>query len=87
MTGWEEIASQLRLAIARRRSDKPILTVECYPGVNEKTLLQELKSRLSPALAIDAAEPCCRPSGSTIWSLRFSVATIRSSDFSPDCHW
>jgi len=54
--GWPAIADELQQAIAKGRNVKPILVVECYPGVDELTVLKELESRLSPALAIHAAE-------------------------------
>ncbi len=54
--GWPAIADELQQAIAQGRSEKPILVVDCYPGVDELTILKELESRLSPALAIHAAE-------------------------------
>jgi hypothetical protein len=56
VAGWDEIASELRLAIGRGRVEKPILVVDCYPGVNELAVLNELKSLLAPKLAIHAAE-------------------------------
>jgi mannose-6-phosphate isomerase class I len=54
--GWPAIAGELQQALAKGRSEKPILVVECYPGVDELTILKELESRLSPALAIHAAK-------------------------------
>ena len=61
VTGWAEIARQLQRAIAKRRTDKPILIVECYPGVDEVAVLNELKSRLCPALTIHAADAMHSP--------------------------
>jgi mannose-6-phosphate isomerase len=58
---WEAIADELRQAIARGRSEKPILVVECYPGVDERMILTELESRLSPELTIPAAEALLPP--------------------------
>jgi mannose-6-phosphate isomerase class I len=59
--GWDNIAAELRRAIARGRTEKPILAVECYPGVDELTVLNELKARLAPALTIHAAEALLPP--------------------------
>jgi hypothetical protein len=59
--GWAAIADGLQQAIAKGRSEKPILVVECYPGVDERTILKELESRLSPALAVHAAEALLPP--------------------------
>jgi mannose-6-phosphate isomerase class I len=56
VTGWADIAGCLQHFVAKRRSEKPILVVECYPGVDETAVFNELKSRLAPALAIHAAE-------------------------------
>ena len=36
--------------------EKPILVVDCYPGVDELAVLNELKSRLTPKLVIHAAD-------------------------------
>jgi mannose-6-phosphate isomerase len=54
--GWEKIAAALRLATAKNRTEKPILVVDCYPGVDELAVLNELQSRLAPKLTIRAAE-------------------------------
>ena len=59
--GWADIAGELQRAIARGRSEKPILVVECYPGVDERMILTELESRLCPALTIHAAEALLPP--------------------------
>lgn len=54
--GWDEIAAQLQRAIAKSRSEKPILVVDCYPGVDELNVLNELQTRLTPQLTIHAAD-------------------------------
>jgi hypothetical protein len=54
--GWEKIVAALRLAVAKNRAEKPILVVDCYPGVDELAVLNELRSRLAPKLTIHAAE-------------------------------
>jgi len=59
--GWAAIADELQQAIAKGRSEKRILVVECYPGVDELQILREMESRLSPALAIHAAEALLPP--------------------------
>jgi hypothetical protein len=53
---WDKIAEELQRATAKGRSEKPILVVECYPGIDESAMLSELQSRLKPALAIKAAD-------------------------------
>jgi hypothetical protein len=54
--GWDKIAPELQRAVARGRIEKPILVVDCYPGVDEMAVLNELRSSLNPKLAIHAAE-------------------------------
>ena len=61
VTGWDEIAAQLQPAIARKNLKKTVLVVECYPGVDEATVLAELKTRLAPALSVHAAEAMLSP--------------------------
>ncbi len=61
VAGWDAIAARLRQAAARRGAKKTVLTVECYTGVDETGILNELKSRLSPALVIHAAEAMLPP--------------------------
>jgi mannose-6-phosphate isomerase class I len=46
VTGWDAVAG--RLSEAGR-----VIVVECYPGVDEGTVLCELESRLNPALVIE----------------------------------
>jgi mannose-6-phosphate isomerase class I len=47
--GWTDIISELRTSI--KRSGKNIISVECYPGVNDAELLPQLQ-QLSPDLFI-----------------------------------
>ncbi len=54
--GWDKIAAHLQGVIARSRTEKLILVVECYPGVDELAVQKELESRLAPRLAIRAAD-------------------------------
>lgn len=56
LTGWDKIAAELQRAIGRGRVEKPILVVDCYPGVDEAAVLNELTSRLAPKLVIHAAD-------------------------------
>src|ERR1700760_1931116 len=56
LVGWEKIAAELQRAIARRRTEKPIFVVDCYPGVDELAVLNELQPRLAPQLTIHAAD-------------------------------
>jgi hypothetical protein len=54
--GWDKIAQELQRAIARNRTEKPLLVVDCYTGVDEFTLLNELQTRLAPKLMIHAMD-------------------------------
>lgn len=56
VVGWSKIAAELQRAIGRGRVEKPILVVDCYPGVDELAVLNELKSHLAPKLVIQAAD-------------------------------
>jgi len=61
VVGWTEIGNRLKSAIAQRATKKTVVIVECYPGVDERAVLAELKSLLNPALAIHAAEAMYQP--------------------------
>lgn len=55
-TGWDTIAAKLQTAVAECAARKTVIVIECYPGVHEDEVLRELKARLTPALALCAAE-------------------------------
>jgi mannose-6-phosphate isomerase class I len=61
VTGWNDIGARLAQAVAWRHTKKNIVIVECYPGVDEASVLSELKSRLNPTLAVHAAEAMYPP--------------------------
>ena len=61
VTGWDEIAARLQPAIARKNLKKAVLMVECYPGVDEATVLAELKTRLAPVLIVHTADAMLSP--------------------------
>lgn len=56
VAGWEACAVRLLESIANKRSQKTVLVVECYPGVDETSLAGEFQRRLSPALIVRAGE-------------------------------
>lgn len=56
VTGWDDIAVRLRRALATRSANKTVLVVECYPGVREDEVLQELRSRLRPSQTVSARD-------------------------------
>src|SRR5215472_11941402 len=56
VVGWKKIAVELQRAIAKHRAEKPILVVDCYPGVDELAVLNELQTFLTPKLTIHAAD-------------------------------
>jgi len=58
--GWDAIARRLGAAMERTDPGRRVLTVECYPGVDETAIARELAARLRPArlvLARDALLP------------------------------
>lgn len=59
--GWDDIANRLRQAIVQRAAKKTVLVVECYTGVDETSVLCELKSRLAPELMLRAADAMHAP--------------------------
>ncbi len=61
VAGWPDICERLKRAVQERGGDKIILAVECYPGVYEDALLQELQQRLKPQHAIAASDALKRP--------------------------
>lgn len=48
--GWEQICAQIRSTGAR------IVTVDCYPGVNDEELLPALTAGLAPALVVKSED-------------------------------
>ena len=56
VAGWDACAARLRQAISRRGNSKTIVVVECYPGVEEKNLIQEFQRRFAPALMVHALD-------------------------------
>ena len=61
VAGWENCAGRLRQAIAQRQKRKTVLVVECYPGVDEKGIREQLKRLLSPALLSSASDSLLTP--------------------------
>ncbi len=60
-SGWAAIARELVAALSRCNSPAPLLVVECYPGVDERRLANELATRLKPELALVAAPAMKEP--------------------------
>jgi mannose-6-phosphate isomerase class I len=56
VAGWVNCAERLKQAIRRRNTQRTLLVVECYPGVNTIEILRELDQRLKPALIVRAEE-------------------------------
>lgn len=54
--GWDAIAATLAGAVAAAPAGRPVIAVECYPGVDEATLGAELGRRLHPRATLLAAE-------------------------------
>lgn len=61
VVGWDAIAGRLREAIARRGSAKTVLLVECYPGVFEREVRDELARRLQPAASLFTPDAMLSP--------------------------
>lgn len=60
-TGWPDIADHLRRALEDRAAGRTVLVVECYPGVDETAVRDELSRRLTPALTVTASEALLPP--------------------------
>jgi mannose-6-phosphate isomerase class I len=56
--GWDAIANELAKARTRPRS---ILAVECYPGVDDDDVLNQLASRLRPELTVATTDALLPP--------------------------
>jgi hypothetical protein len=54
VSGWDAIAARLGGAVRRHAPARPVVTVECYPGVDEARIAAELRARLRPALVVEA---------------------------------
>jgi len=52
VSGWEACLDRLKQAANRRNASKTVLVIECYPGVDERTIFDLLQQRLTPALAV-----------------------------------
>lgn len=61
VTGWDAIAQRLQNAMPMELGGRRVLVVECYPGVDEVAVRQELQGRLSPAVVIAAGEALRSP--------------------------
>lgn len=59
--GWDAIAEKLRNAVTERGRKKLVISVECYTGVDEASVLAELKFRLSPDLAVHSRDAILSP--------------------------
>jgi mannose-6-phosphate isomerase class I len=59
VTGWDEIALRLAKALANRK--RAVVTIDCYPGVNESQVAAELSARLKPVRVIRTEEAMLSP--------------------------
>ncbi len=59
--GWDAIGERLARTIQQRGRDRTVLAVECYTGVDESAVLEELRKRLKPKLAIAACTAMLLP--------------------------
>ncbi|MFO1512626.1 MAG: hypothetical protein U1F83_06895 [Verrucomicrobiota bacterium] len=63
VTSWDAITLRLANVIKQRAARRTLLVVECYPGVQEKVVAEELQRRLKPVqtvLVADALLPADR---------------------------
>jgi hypothetical protein len=56
VAGWKNCAGRLRIAVAQRSTKRTAVVVECYPGVNEAEIIEELQALLKPALLVRSAQ-------------------------------
>jgi mannose-6-phosphate isomerase class I len=59
VAGWDTITARLRQALDVQQGahkGRPVLVVECYPGVDEALVRMELERRLEPVLTLKAAD-------------------------------
>ena len=59
--GWPEIATRLRESIAQRSAKKTVVVIECYTGVDETSLVQEIQARFKSAFVLRASEAMLEP--------------------------
>jgi mannose-6-phosphate isomerase class I len=56
VAGWANCAGRLRVAFAQRSAKRTVVVIECYPGVNEAEIIEELRAALQPVLVVRSAE-------------------------------
>jgi hypothetical protein len=59
--GWAAVAGQIERAVAARGAPKSTVIIECYPGVDEETILRELSKRLRPEAALRMSDALLPP--------------------------
>ncbi|HYG24222.1 MAG TPA: class I mannose-6-phosphate isomerase [Verrucomicrobiae bacterium] len=59
--GWGQCARRLQQAVAKRDSSRTVIVVECYPGVNESEILNELKPHMPHAAWVRSSEAMLEP--------------------------
>jgi len=59
--GWEAIAGRLAEVVSRRGEQRTVVVVDCYPGVDETEILDQLCHRLNPVQFFSAAEALLPP--------------------------
>ena len=60
-TGWDAIACELAAAVIRCGVAAPKLVIECYPGVDELEVADQLALRLKPAITLLASSAFNEP--------------------------
>jgi len=59
--GWAAVAEQIERAVAARGAPKSTVIVECYPGVDEETILRELSKCLRPEAVLRMSDALLSP--------------------------
>jgi mannose-6-phosphate isomerase class I len=59
VVGWDAIALRLTKSVADRT--RTVVTIDCYPGVNETQIANELTARLKPATVIRTSDAMLTP--------------------------
>ncbi len=59
--GWADISARLQQVITRRAAKKTVVVVECYTGVDERLLVDELQSGLVPVAVFRSMDAMLAP--------------------------
>jgi len=60
--GWSDVADAVTEAARREASEAPVIVVDCYTGVFEEALIQQLSESLAPAEVVRSRDAFLEPS-------------------------